>query len=185
MHATRQIQHRSQDLVKIFNACFLHANNTQLIGGAHEPIYLPAGDARKHHEVVFTQDYFASALHESAHWFIAGDRRRTLVDYGYWYAPDGRDALQQKAFEEVEVKPQALEWILSEACAAAFRVSADNLNEGLGATDLFRTRIAIQAQKYCSDGIPARSQTFVAALAGYYGVTDPLNPKRYCVERLT
>lgn len=184
MHATRQIQHLSQDLVKIFNACFQHTHNTLLKGGGSEPIYLPSDDSIKCHEIVFTEDYFASALHEAAHWLIAGDRRRTLVDYGYWYAPDGRDAAQQKTFEAAETKPQALEWILSEACAAAFRVSADNLSAGLGATQTFKTAVAQQAQKYCIDGISGRAQMLVAALAEYYGVTDPLNPRRYRVERL-
>lgn len=44
-----------------------------------------------------------------------GEKRRQLVDFGYWYAPDGRSAEQQELFQAVEVKPQAMEWILSPA----------------------------------------------------------------------
>lgn len=179
------MQHRSEDLVTIFNQCFSETFNTRLQGGAPEPLYLPASDATEYHQILFAHDYFASALHEVAHWCIAGDRRRMLVDYGYWYAPDGRNAVQQKAFEDAEITPQALEWIFSEACAATFRVSVDNLAAAVNASGTFTTRIAKQAQKFCTKGISQRPQKFIAALAEYYGVTDPLNPHRYRVDRLT
>ncbi len=41
-------------------------------------------------------DFFASALHEISHWCVAGKARREQVDFGYWYCPDGRDAMTQK-----------------------------------------------------------------------------------------
>lgn len=184
MHAVSQMQHHAQDLVAIFDQCFCHSSRTRLLGGAQEPIYLPADAPEGCHRVYFTRDYFASALHEAAHWCIAGDRRRTLIDYGYWYAPDGRTAAQQSAFESVEVKPQALEWIFSEACAFRFYVSADNLSGALGASDEFKTKIANQARKYCTNGIAERPRKFITALAGYYGVTNPLNSDRYTPARL-
>ncbi|MEA7548766.1 elongation factor P hydroxylase, partial [Salmonella enterica subsp. enterica serovar Anatum] len=43
--------------------------------------------------------------YEISHWCIAGKARRELVDFGYWYCPDGRDAQTQSQFEDVEVKP--------------------------------------------------------------------------------
>ena len=43
-------------------------------------------------------------------------------------AKDGRDEEQQKAFEQVEVKPQAIEWAFSIACDFKFNFSLDNLN---------------------------------------------------------
>lgn len=178
------MQHYAHDLIIIFDRCFRQKCNTRLIGGALEPIYLPAENGDDCHRVCFTQDYFASALHEVAHWCIAGDQRRRLVDYGYWYAPDGRDAAQQKVFESVEVKPQALEWIFSEACGFRFQVSADNLSGDCGASDVFRANIAKQVQKYCTDGIAERPRTFIIALAEYYGVTNPLNCSRFHVDRL-
>src|SRR5690606_39383874 len=52
--------------------------------------YLPASEPDGLARVVFAHGFFASALHEIAHWCIAGDYRRTLHDYGYWYCPDGR-----------------------------------------------------------------------------------------------
>ena len=68
------------------------------------------------------------ALHEVAHWCVAGPRRRCLDDYGYWYAPDGRDAAAQAEFLRVEVRPQALEALFCAACNHPFRVSLDNLD---------------------------------------------------------
>ena len=66
-----------------------HLNNevilpwcTRLAGGFPEPFYkAPSADAPA--EVQFTRDYERSALHELAHWCIAGDSRRLLDDYGY------------------------------------------------------------------------------------------------------
>lgn len=63
---------------------------------------------------------FNSALHEISHWTIAGKERRLLADLGYWYAPDGRTREQQALFEQVEVKPQAIEWLLPQLLAASF-----------------------------------------------------------------
>ena len=48
------------------------------------------------------------------HWCLAGTRRRQRVDYGYWYAPEGRDEAQQAAFFAVEAAPQALESLFCE-----------------------------------------------------------------------
>lgn len=179
MHASSQAEHHCENLIHLFDECFLSQWNTRLIGGAPEPIYLPADAHSSRHRVHFTRDYFASALHEVAHWCIAGDRRRSMVDYGYWYAPDGRDAAQQSAFEQVEVKPQALEWIFSEACGARFRVSADNLSAGVGASATFAENIAKQARAFCIKGLAERPGRFVSAVAHHYGVTDVLNPDRY------
>lgn len=184
MHAARQLQLRAADLCALFDGCFAQSDQTCLVGGAPEPLYLPATTECEQHRIFFTQDYFASALHEVAHWCIAGDRRRRCVDYGYWYAPDGRDAAQQTAFEQVEVKPQALEWLFSEACGTQFCVSADNLNESIGASSQFRSAIVAQALKYSKHGLPTRAQRFLSVLAEHYGVTDPLNYRRYCLQRL-
>ena len=99
-------------LITVFNDCFVASERTELIGGAEEPFY------RSWHndclaQVIFTRDYRSSALHEIAHWCIAGKERRKQDDFGYWYAPDGRSTDQQLAFEQVEVRPQAVEWAFS------------------------------------------------------------------------
>lgn len=175
--------HSISDLISLFDHCFFNEYHTILVGGADEPVYLPSLDSAPH-RIVFTQDYFASALHEVAHWCVAGESRRQLQDYGYWYAPDGRSSEQQAEFERLEVKPQALEWMFSSACLARFRVSADNLNAGFVASDPFKSRIAQQAQKYCLI-TPERPARFIAALGDFYGVADALDPSRYTLDFLT
>jgi len=122
------MSHHYQDLINLFEKTFFEQYNTRLVKGEDEPIYLPLSKEYPYHRIVFAHGYFASALHELAHWFVAGKERRTLEDYGYWYQPDGRDEAQQKIFEGVEIKPQAIEWALSVASNKSFNVSADNLN---------------------------------------------------------
>ena len=107
--------HQYQDLTIIFKNCFFEKYNTLLVKGIDEPLYLPADENRPHNELFFAHGFFASALHECSHWLIAGEKRRKQVDFGYWYVPDGRTAEQQDLFQIVEVKPQAVEWILSQS----------------------------------------------------------------------
>lgn len=116
----------------------------------------------------YREDFFASALHESAHWCIAGEARRKQVDFGYWYAPDGRDSKTQKAFEAVEIKPQALEWYFSKACGYPFSVSVDNLSlsdNDMPDTQDFERRVASQAMHWQRAGLPERARLFFEALA--------------------
>jgi elongation factor P hydroxylase len=115
-------------LESLFNDCFTERWNTQLIGGAQEPLYQPAAIAGQLHSLFYREDFFASALHEVAHWCIAGEARRQQLDFGYWYAPEGRSPEQQKAFETAEIKPQALEWYFSTACGYRFQISVDNFD---------------------------------------------------------
>ena len=146
---------------------------TQLVAGVDEPIYLPAiGDASLH-RIVFAHGYFNSALHELAHWCVAGTERRLLEDYGYWYCPDGRNAEQQAAFEQVEVKPQALEWWFALACGRRFRTSRDNL--GGEATDSrpFRAAVQRQAQQYQQQGLPQRAHQVVQLLTHNFDQSWP------------
>jgi len=105
-------------------------HGARLVGGAREPLYEP-GSAGHPAIIRYTRDYAASALHELAHWCIAGADRRRQVDYGYWYEPPPRTACQQAAFMQVEVPVQALEARLCAACGVPFRVSMDDL-EGSG-----------------------------------------------------
>lgn len=171
--------HESRDLVALYDQCFREAFNTVLIGGGEEPVYLPASRQGEPHKIIFTRDYFASAMHEISHWMIAGAHRRTLEDYGYWYAPDGRTAEQQTEFEQVEVKPQALEWILSRAADAPFRLSSDNLDGGVGPTDSFAQAVASQARKYCREGVNPRAREFIGVLSRFYRTDSPLRAEFY------
>ena len=84
----------AHQVMRLFNQEFAESDTTELIGGAAEPYYEPGSLNR----IYFRADYVRSALHEVAHWCVAGSRRRRLADYGYWYSPDGRDADQQQAF---------------------------------------------------------------------------------------
>ena len=163
---------RAGRLDRLFATCFAGDYRTRLVGGADEPYYQPAASPGQFHQLYYRSDYFASALHEVAHWCIAGQRRRTLPDFGYWYAPDGRDAGQQLAFQAVEVKPQALEWLFSLACGYRFTVSVDNLDLQNGpapGTSPFKRQILAQARAWQSSGLPHRAGLFFAALAGEFG----------------
>lgn len=160
--------HNYQDLITIFDECFASRYNTRLVKGDDEPIYLPADRERTYHAVFFAHGFFSSALHECAHWLIAGEERRKLVDFGYWYTPDGRTAEQQALFQKVEVKPQAIEWILSVAAGHKFRVSVDNLNGAESDTDAFKKSVHAQVLEYCHNGLPLRAQQLHEALCSFY-----------------
>ncbi|WP_092009055.1 elongation factor P hydroxylase [Marinobacter daqiaonensis] len=167
------MNHRPEDLVTLFNRLFRETRRTELVRGGEEPEYLPASSAGDYARVVFAHGYFASALHEISHWCIAGAHRRTLPDYGYWYCPDGRTSDQQREFEKVEVKPQALEWLFAVACRSRFHISVDNL-EGGGAIDEdgFHGRVFRQACYYLENGLPERAGQFLEALREFYGTDD-------------
>tara|TARA_R110002072_G_scaffold33473_1_gene101257 strand:- start:8084 stop:8671 length:588 start_codon:yes stop_codon:yes gene_type:complete len=162
----------SERLERVFNGCFADSFNTRLCGGADEPLYQPAVAERDPHTLYYRQDYFASALHEVSHWCIAGVRRRRQIDFGYWYAPEGRSVEQQLAFEAVECKPQALEWYFSKACGYRFQVSTDNLaltDAALHDAALFQHAVLQQARHWQQQGLPARAAVYYRALCSAFG----------------
>lgn len=75
------MNHEYQDLIAIFNDTFLETFNTKLELGGDEPIYLPADQEHPHHRIIFARGFYASALHEIAHWCVAGPERRLLEDF--------------------------------------------------------------------------------------------------------
>ena len=153
-----------EPLMALFNRTFLASFNTRLIRGGDEPVYLPANGQTAYHQVVFAHGYFSSALHEIAHWCIAGEQRRLLEDYGYWYCPDGRDSEQQREFEQVEVKPQAIEWAMTIAANRRFQVSTDNLNGAEPDRVGFTARVREQLITFLHNGFPVRAAMFINAL---------------------
>lgn len=173
-----------QTLIYLFNKTFEKEFNVRLVKGHDEPIYLPAnlgdGDlpAQPFAQVVFAHGYFASGLHEIAHWCLAGEHRRTLVDYGYWYSPDGRTAEQQAKFQSVEIKPQAIEWGLAAAAGFRFGVSCDNLSgdeHGQQPDRLaFERDVQQQLEVYLETGFPTRAQTLMRVLASHYRQPFPI-----------
>ena len=159
---------RSDRLERVFANCFADKLHTRLRGGAAEPLYQPALRQGGWHVLYYRADYFASALHEVAHWCIAGAERCLQVDFGYWYAPDGRSGVQQKAFEAVESRPQALEWYFAKACGYRFRVSVDNLDGVCGElpdSSGFRRQVYEQALRWQREGLPGRAAEFFHGLS--------------------
>jgi hypothetical protein len=167
-----QILHSYQDLIVLFNAAFTQTKNTVLVKGDHEPIYIPAKNIAQSHQIVFAHGYFASALHEIAHWCIAGKKRLLLEDYGYWYSPDGRDVEQQAEFEKVEVKPQAIEWAFSCASGKPFSVSTDNLDGAPVNVEDFRFAVKKQVLLYLESGFPSRASQFISVLHEFYQTVE-------------
>lgn len=154
-------------ICEIFAEVFSAAYNTELLGGAEEPLYLPAADGCPA-RIYYRFDYERSALHEVAHWCIAGEQRRHQEDYGYWYAPDGRSAKQQQQFVAVEAKPQAVEWYLSVAAGLKFEVSVDNLEHPTDPKALMDA-VYVQLRDYVAIGFPARAEQFAQALVAEFG----------------
>ena len=151
-------------LILHFNLWFSHLNVT-LVRGDFEPEYFPATD-QVPARIQFAHGYFNSALHEISHWSIAGEQRRLLPDLGYWYAPDGRTAEQQALFEQVEIKPQAIEWLFSKAFGRKFRVSLDNLTGDGGDGKEFKDNVYAQVQKYVNAEaqLPRDAELFITHL---------------------
>ena len=158
----------AHDLQRVFDATFRASHNVCLRGGAIEPLYEPA-TATEPAVIHFRADYPRSALHEVAHWCHAGHRRRQLVDYGYWYSPDDRNALEQAAFFAVEARPQALESLFCSALGLPFEASIDNLSLPVtpSVRSGFEQRIQQALAHYRCEGLPARAAAFCGALQNY------------------
>ena len=149
-------------LKQIFHHCFWVSEQTILEGGALEPSYRPGNPSR----IIFRSNYERSALHEIAHWCLAGGYRRRLEDYGYWYSSDDRDYAEQSAFFTVEARPQAIECIFCDAANIAFSPSVDNLSLAIGADSMdgFSARIRSWKSHYEKVGLPSRAAQFLAGL---------------------
>lgn len=171
-------------LILHFNAWFSH-HNVVLVRGEYEPEYFPAttDDPAR---IQFAHGFFNSALHEISHWCIAGAHRRTLADLGYWYAPDGRTQEQQALFEQVEIKPQALEWLFSRALLRPFRVSLDNLTGDGGDGKNFKDNVYQQVQNYLNqpDTIPTDAKVLIKNLCKEIRQSRPLDLNEFCREDL-
>ncbi len=109
-----------------FNRLFSVSHNTVMRGGGAEPLYIPAA-AKSPAQLIYREDFAASALHEAAHWCVAGARRRRQVDFGYGYQAPPRDGAAQAQFYRLELKVQTLEALFAGRAGVRFAVSADNL----------------------------------------------------------
>jgi elongation factor P hydroxylase len=179
------LKHRYQDLITLFELTFFKDYQTRLLRGSDEPVYLPIDKENSFHQVIFAHGYYSSALHEVAHWCIAGDKRRAQIDYGYWYSADGRNAQQQSAFESVEVKPQAIEWAFSVAANKSFQLSTDNIEGVQTDPSVCANNVRIQVLRYLEKGFPLRAEQFIGVLQQFYK-TEPLAKhhfKAFSVEK--
>ena len=163
----------AQRLIDVFDRLFVDAENTRLRGGAEEPFYAPPKGGEPA-TIWFRADYVRSALHEVAHWCLAGVARRQLPDYGYWYTPDDRNAAQQAAFFSVEARPQAIERSFCEPLGLPFRASVDNLSLAIDADALqaFECRLDLAYRSYMTMGLPARAALFRNVLADQDDIDD-------------
>lgn len=167
-------RHHYSQLIQLFNTCFAQQYNTRLEKGNDDPIYLPADTSVSWHRIIFAHGFYASALHEISHWCIAGATRRLTEDYGYWYCPDGRNRDVQQQFEQMETKPQALDWLFCVAADYPFHVSCDNLDGEFQPDRIaFQRKVHAQVKVYLQQGIPSRAACFIQALRHYYQ-TPPL-----------
>ncbi|MEZ5540720.1 MAG: elongation factor P hydroxylase [Pseudomonadota bacterium] len=163
------------DWIAHLNSNVLSHYRTRLVGGFDEPFYRAHRDEIPA-EIQFTRDYERSALHELAHWCVAGEARRRLDDYGYWYAPDGRTNDQQRAFFEVEVTPQALEKHFCMALGIAFCVSVDNLGNGaVDGIEGFAAAVNMCFDRYTRHGLPARAALISRHLSVYRHASEKNN----------
>ncbi len=65
------------------------------------------------------------------------------------------------------------------AAGRRFRVSADNLEAGLGASDAFKQNIYAQVLNFVADGVSERCQRLIRALEARSGVSNTLTPEPY------
>jgi elongation factor P hydroxylase len=151
-------------ITRAFNAELGVDHLVRIIGGAPEPLYLPVTQQRCFAEIYFREDYAASALHELAHWCLAGKKRRALEDYGYWYESQ-RDEFQQQKFEAVETKPQAIEWMLSVAAGISFRISSDNFDIEKLDVEPFRKCVKESVLAMIKTGLPVMVKVLGSCLA--------------------
>lgn len=161
-------------LVKTFNALFEKSENTILKIGAEEPFYQSSRNSQP--AIIFSREnYLSSALHEIAHWCLAGIERRKQDDFGYWYKPEGRSEKEQIEFEQVEIKPQAIEWALSLCCDHQFFYSADNLAQSIEASDEFKQSVHAQLTHYLDeDALPSRAQVLFKRLNHIFRNDQPV-----------
>lgn len=182
--------YKTEDIIRLFNHCFLQVEQTQLVLGGDEPLYLPTMAEHtsykpcEYHRIIFAHGYFSSALHEISHWCIAGKNRRLLVDYGYWYEPDGRGVSTQAEFAAVESRPQAIEWVLSKSCQKPFHVSLDNLDLELNDFGDFKQAIYKQLVDLKKYGLPPRAAKLQQQLADYYGIVQPWQSLSFSIAEL-
>ncbi|MEM7000462.1 MAG: elongation factor P hydroxylase [Pseudomonadota bacterium] len=127
MASTKPAEPSHLAVATTFETCF---PDVKMCAGASEPLYEPPQGiqpARLH----YREDFAASALHEAAHWCIAGTERRQQEDFGYVYLALPRTPAQQTQFFAAEARTQCLEALFAAVSGIKFQPSADNLEADL------------------------------------------------------
>lgn len=134
------------------------------MGGAREPLYQP-GQAGGPAVIRYREDFAASALHEIAHWCLAGPQRRQRLDFGYRYQPPPRSSAEQERFLEYELRPQALESLFAERAGISFRPSFDDVEDRhLSLRPGFIRALQCERESL-RDALPVRAARFAQALS--------------------
>ncbi len=113
-----------QHLIDAFTQIF---PSLTIKGGVEEPFY-QAPKSGEMAVLYFRHNYPRSLLHEISHYCLAGDRRRQIDDFGYWYSPCGRSPEEQRRFETVEARPQGLEKAMCDILEIKFLPSLDDFS---------------------------------------------------------
>lgn len=186
-----QDDHNVEDLINIFNQTFFNEYNVKLEFGGDDPIYLPqfleengVECDRPYNVIRFAKGFYSSGLHEISHWLVAGLARHKLEDFGYWYEPDGRSAERQREFEKVEIKPQAIEWILATAANFRYFASADNLTGKAGDNSEFKQNVYNQVKHYAENGLPKRAEQLRHELSKFYQTPDFIDLTRFDISKI-
>ncbi len=156
----------TKQLISLFNNTFEEQYNVILLSDSDEPDYRPCNSDCATNVINFANGYINSALHEIAHWVIAGESRRKLADYGYWYEEDGRDSQQQMLFQQLEIFPQAVEKAFCEAMSRQFNASIDNLLSPSNSVQRAQFEADIESKKKQLEieGFPKRAEQFLGVL---------------------
>ena len=151
-----------------FAQCFAQNYQTQLVGGALEPLYQPASSGQPA-RLLYREDFPASALHEVAHWCVAGKARRKLEDFGYPYIPEPRSPDQQATFFALELRTQSLEKQFAHAAGLDFLPSADNLQADLNGFGGDIVAYEPQLLDWLARPAGARARRFIQGLESTFG----------------
>lgn len=146
-----------RDLIALFAYAF---PSLTIKGGAEEPFY-EASKANTNATIHFRSNYPRSLLHEMSHYCLAGERRRKLDDFGYWYVECGRTIEDQQRFEVVEARPQSLEKAMCEIIGLKFSPSLDDFS-GNPPTDNFLYLLDISYHEMLSNPPPTAKKALLA-----------------------
>ncbi len=148
-----------QFLIDVFSKTF---PKLKIVGGAEEPFYeAPANGSSA--KLYFRSNYPRSLLHEMSHYCLAGDRRRKVDDFGYWYTPCGRSSEEQSQFELAEARPQGLEKVMCEIVGIKFSPSLDDFSGRLP-SQIFLQRLDDAYREMLKDP-PPTARIVLAGLA--------------------